>query len=409
MPRFRLAALLVATGLAVAACAGDSPATSTAPGVDDLPDPPRITGYRYVSELAATIDSAAGPTTFLGVKEGVFVAPDSHLVVSDLEFADAVQPRESVTVVGDAAWYDDGSGWQAVTAGDARVRRVVADFTSVGNRLLPGGDVRAAVAGLAGTPEVVGEYETLRFDVPGDDVRRLDLLTQGAFFEGAEAAGRVGVSVWIDTAGGALIRSVLSVSGPASLLGDVGSDLGPGSTVDINLTVELSAVNDPELRVEPPQDAAPPAADTGERLESAAGGFTLDYPESWSLGPAQDDGTGVLVTLLPPGSGTARLAVTSTVTANTTLDEWAAAGLEAALTGPGLDVVASDRFDLPAGPAALIDHEGEGPTGPVKVLQPFLVLGDRGYLLEWRGPAAEFDDFLPEAAAIIAGFVVFDG
>lgn len=269
-------ALFVATGLTFACDdAGEDEPEVTAtvaaesdqtPTVDEAvapteeststPEPPLgLESFHYTVALDMTIDQPAPQedATITGTVEGDFVAPWSHAWEQSFELA-GLSGSESFVIIGDDAWKREGIGaWEETTQADLAAADAL-DLTAADPSFLGDLEFTNELGELEGEPEQINGVSALRYDLSEQIDAFIDLFGTD-FFQG-EAAGLedLEMTVWLEEGTQTLVRADLAaVAGPEILAGtDAPFAISTDAKVRVHMTIDITQMNDPSIRVEPP-------------------------------------------------------------------------------------------------------------------------------------------------------------
>ncbi len=231
-----LVSVLLLVGLIAAAC-GDGDEQEAEPTATTAAEAP---------------ETAAEQTFISGQVEGDFVAPDSHSFTSTFEFA-GISGSQEVVIIGNDAWTREGAGdWTKTTADDPEVQDAT-DLTSADPEFLFSEDLAEGIAVLESEPETIDGVETRRYHIPMEAVEAIVGLLGEEFLEDAGGLEEFEMTVWLEEQSGALVRAELNATaGPEIFGGDAGFDLSPDASAIISMTINLTQINDPDIRIEPP-------------------------------------------------------------------------------------------------------------------------------------------------------------
>ena len=279
MPRYLRAVLLIAaiallaTG-AVACKSGkkkSEPAkTSTPAAASDAKTPsgektPRPTApsgtsaspfdsFHFTVDLDFQVDDPAQQdgTLVKGRVEGDFVAPDSHAFTSTFEFFGLSFSEEAV-IIGEDAWYrETGSEWRTTTRDDPDVQNALS-LTSADPGFLQDPEFESNLSSLDSEDDVKNGVPTRRYTITREQVEALTQLLGESFLEDSAGIEDLEMTVWLEKESGALVRAELSATATAEALGgDSTFNLSEGSTVSIEMTINVTQIDDEGISVEPP-------------------------------------------------------------------------------------------------------------------------------------------------------------
>ena len=277
MPRFLpvialLSSLFLIAGLA-AACGGDGDdeAEPTATGVSEptetldaeptaTSEPTRVPAaaspfdsFHYTVDLSFTVsEPGEAEEAVVSQVEGDFVAPDSHAFSATYNFA-GLSVSEAVVLIGEEAWFREGSGdWRATNRSDPDVQGAI-DLTSADPDFLQAASSRRGLGALDSEPQTINGVETRRYHIPKEAVNALDDLLGEEFVEDAAGIEELEMTVWLEQETDALVRAELTVTASAELFGtEAPFELTSGDTMYITMVIDISQINDPDIEIEPP-------------------------------------------------------------------------------------------------------------------------------------------------------------
>jgi hypothetical protein len=220
------------------------------PSAAELP----FDSFHYTVELSFRIDQPAeGESTFIsGLIEGDYAGPDSHAFESTFEFA-GISGTEEVVIIGDDAWYREGAGqWRETTASDPDVQNAV-ELTSADPDFLQDPELAEGLEGIDSEEEEINSVTTRRYHISRDAVAALADLLGEEFVADAAGLEDFEMTVWLDEETDGLVRAEISATaGPEIFSDDTGLDVEPGSTVIVEMLIDVTRINDEDIEIEPP-------------------------------------------------------------------------------------------------------------------------------------------------------------
>ena len=273
MPRYLRVALLIAAiavlATGAAACKSSKkkaePARTSTPAATAERETPRPTApsgasaspfdsFHFTVDLDFQVDDPAQPDSSLikGRVEGDFVAPDSHAFSSTFEFFGLSFSEEAV-IVGEDAWYrETGGEWRATTRDDPDVQNALS-LTSADPGFLQDPEFESNLSSLDSEDDVKNGVETRRYTITREQVQALSQLLGEDFLQDAAGIEELEMTVWLEKESGAMVRAELSATAGAEALGgDSTFNLSEGATVIIEMTIDVTQIDDEGISVEPP-------------------------------------------------------------------------------------------------------------------------------------------------------------
>jgi hypothetical protein len=272
MPRYLRAALLfaaialLATGaVACKSSKKTEPAKTSTPAATAERDTPERTApsgtgdsaldsFHYTVDLDFHVNDPAEPDSSLvnGQVEGDFVAPDSHAFTTTFEFFGLSFSEEAV-IIDDDAWYrETGSDWRPTTRDDPDVQNALS-LTSADPGFLQDSEFESNLSSLNSEDDTVNGVEARRYTITREQVEALSQLLGEDFLQDAAGIQDLEMTVWLEKESGALVRAELSATAsPEALGGDAPFELSEGATVSIEMTINLTRINDEDISIEPP-------------------------------------------------------------------------------------------------------------------------------------------------------------
>lgn len=276
MRRFRLSVLVLAGALLFAglACGGgndekpkatatqeapteeaDATATETTGGPTETSTAATFDSYHYTVELNVTIDDPeeAEPAEVRGTIEGYFVAPDSHSFETNYDIAGLSVTQEGV-IIGEDAWYREGGAgdWTATTAGDATILDMIS-LTSADPGFIDDTEFASDISTLGSEPESINGVETRRYHIPKEAIAALGSLLGEDFLQDTAGLQDFEMTVWLEDESNGLVRAEFTASAGPDILGEVAPfDVSPDSVLTIDMTINLTEINDDGIRIDSP-------------------------------------------------------------------------------------------------------------------------------------------------------------
>lgn len=276
MPRIRLLGLVLAGALLFAgvACGGgndggakatatqespteeaDATATETTDGgPTSTSTTSTFDSYHYTVDLNVTIDDPqeAEPAEVNGVIEGDFVAPNSHSFRTNYEIGGLSATQEAV-IIGEDAWYREGAGgWTATSAGDATILDMLS-LTSADPGFIDDAEFASNISTLDSEEESINGVDTRRYHIPKEAIATLSGLLGEDFLQNAAGLQDFEMTVWLEDESNGLVRAEFTASAGPETLGDVAPfDVSPDSVLTIDMTINLTQINDDSIEIRPP-------------------------------------------------------------------------------------------------------------------------------------------------------------
>ncbi len=273
MHRYLRAALLIAALALVAtgaiACkssskkAAPTATKSTASGTPTMAatgQPTSVSGastfksFHYTVGLDFQVNDPNQPQSSLikGKVEGDFVAPDSHSFTSQFQLA-GISYSEQAVIIGQDAWYkNSGSDWRATTRDDADVKNAIS-LTSADPGFLQDPEFANNLSALDSQPDTINGVEARRYFIPKGAVQALSQLLGNSFLKNAAGLQDFQMTVWLENKTRGLVRAELTATASPDVFGaNAPFNVSPESTVSINMTINLTQINDESISVRPP-------------------------------------------------------------------------------------------------------------------------------------------------------------
>ena len=211
--------------------------------------------YHYTVELTVTVPASGAGSggAISGLVEGDFVAPGSHAFTSRYEFA-GIAGSSQVVIIGDDAWYRGaGDGpWTASSSRDPFVLEEIS-LTSADEGFLNDADFVQGLRTLESTPEEINGVQTRKYVIPREAVEALRGLLGAGFGEDLAGLETFEMTVWVEPESSGLVRAEFVATATEDFL-EPGApfELDPGSTIEVEMTINLTRINDPAIEIEPP-------------------------------------------------------------------------------------------------------------------------------------------------------------
>jgi hypothetical protein len=164
--------------------------------------------------------------------EGAFVAPDRSQAI--LRF----QGQEvELRTIGDKSWKRLGNVWQEEA--DVPVNVTISP-TTICSEILP--DLEQSLSGSTATPETVNGVATLRYQVDGADLTRIERLF-GEKTDKSSLPKRFTGDIWLAEESGWPVKLRLSAMGNDE----------DGESGTLNLDIEFRSINSADIEIAPPK------------------------------------------------------------------------------------------------------------------------------------------------------------
>ena len=211
--------------------------------------------YHYTVDLNVTVDDPqeTEPAEVHGTIEGYFVAPDSHSFETNYDIAGLSVTQEGV-IIGEDAWYREGGAgdWTATTADDATILDMIS-LTSADPGFIDDPEFSQNISTLDSEPESINGVETRRYHIPKEAVETLSGLLGEDFLQDAAGLQDFEMTVWLWDESNGLVRAEFTASAGPDILGDVAPfDVSPDSVLTIDMTIDLTQINDDSIRINSP-------------------------------------------------------------------------------------------------------------------------------------------------------------
>lgn len=243
-----LALVLVAGllgGLLLAACGGgddeeaEAPPAAEAPG-GEVPVPTDafadLESYRYSIRVAFGGEDLAdqGLADVTLDLTGAFVAPDRNQVRIEGEVG-GLNLQEETIIIGGRSWVRSGDTWRE---GEATFD--TADLSP--QAFFAGLDVEKLQV-ITPTEETVNGVDTLRYSIDEADIEQLQALTQvfGDDDASEDLPEDLSLDLWLTKDAGVAVKMVLTAR-----------DKSDGSEVEVEMSMDITDVDDPTIEIEPP-------------------------------------------------------------------------------------------------------------------------------------------------------------
>jgi len=194
-----------------------------------------LESYRVKMSLIMEGTTAEAPGTLALDLEGAFVAPDRSQIHVSARLDDLQLEEDSITV-GEQTWVKTGDNW---VEGEPEFQ--LGDF-SPGSFLEELGPEQLRL--LKPSNETVNGVDSLRYDIDQADVETLRslgaLLGQDGGLEDLPEEFNLGL--WLAEDGGWPVRVTVTARGVAD----------GGEELSIDLSMDVTDVNDPDIEIEPP-------------------------------------------------------------------------------------------------------------------------------------------------------------
>jgi len=206
--------------------------------------------FHYTVDLSFTVSEPGEAEEAAVQVEGDFVAPDSHAFSATYNFA-GLSVSEAVVLIGEEAWFREGSGdWRATNRSDPDVQGAI-DLTSADPDFLQAASSRRGLGALDSEPQTINGVETRRYHIPKEAVNALDDLLGEEFVEDAAGIEELEMTVWLEQETDALVRAELTATASAEFFGTE-VELTSGATMSFTMVIDISQINDPDIEIEPP-------------------------------------------------------------------------------------------------------------------------------------------------------------
>jgi hypothetical protein len=166
--------------------------------------------------------------------DGAFVAPDRSQVHVKGDLGGLALEEESITI-GSNSWVKSGDTWQ-----EGQGSFDTAELAP--NTFFTGLDAEK-LSVIKPSEETVNGVDSYRYSIDKADIEQLQALA--AIFGGdttsSDLPENLSLDLWLAKDGGWPVKMVLSASGDTT-----------GGTVDVKMTTDITDVNDPNIKIEPP-------------------------------------------------------------------------------------------------------------------------------------------------------------
>jgi hypothetical protein len=187
-----------------------------------------------------------------GKVEGDFVAPDSHSFTSQFDLAGLSYSEQAVIIDKDAWYKDSSSDWRATTRDDADVQNAIS-LTSADPGFLQDPEFANNLSALDSQPDTINGVEARRYFIPKGAVQTLSQLLGDSFLQNAAGLQDFQMTVWLENETRGLVRAELTATASPDVFGaNAPFNVSPESTVSINMTINLTQINDHSISVEAP-------------------------------------------------------------------------------------------------------------------------------------------------------------
>lgn len=201
--------------------------------------------FHYTVEIAFTVEGEDGG---IGVNiEGDYVSPDSHSYQQSFSFG-GISGSESAVIIGDDAWSREGDAdWE-----ESDPSFLNTDLTSADPEFFTDPEFIDDIAVLDSEDDEVDGREARRYEFSLDDLDTIVELLGEDFLEDMEGVEDLSMIVWVDKEESALLGAELTATTTAATLGDSGLDLDPDQLVTVQMTINVTQVNDDSIEIEAP-------------------------------------------------------------------------------------------------------------------------------------------------------------
>ena len=211
--------------------------------------------YHYTVDLNVTVDDPqeTEPAEVHGTIEGYFVAPDSHSFETNYDIAGLSVTQEGV-IIGEDAWYREGGAgdWTATTADDATILDMIS-LTSADPGFIDDAEFSQNISTLDSEPESINGVETRRYHIPKEAIEALSSLLGEDFLQNTAGLEDFEMTVWLEDESNGLVRAEFTASAGPDILGEVAPfDVSPDSVLTIDMTIDLTQINDRGIRISSP-------------------------------------------------------------------------------------------------------------------------------------------------------------
>jgi hypothetical protein len=209
--------------------------------------------FHYTVELMLVINAPQGadqPGIEASV-EGDYVGPDSHAFTNSFSFA-GLSGRQDVVIIGEQAWFREGSGaWRATSIDDPDIAGAL-DLSSADPEFLYDREFIDDLRSLDSEREVVEGVSTRRYHIPRESLEALGALLGEDFLAGSEGLDEFEFTVWLEEETGMLVRGELVATASPEFFGEPLFEVQEGATISVSLRIALTQIDDPTILIEPP-------------------------------------------------------------------------------------------------------------------------------------------------------------
>ena len=127
-------------------------------------------------------------------------------------------------------------------------------LTSADPGFIDDSDFTSGIAALNSEPETINGVETRRYHIPKDAIDDLSALFGDDFFSDASGISDFELTVWVGEELNGLVRGeLIATAGPDIFGADSPFDVSPESVVTIEMTINVTRINDDTIEVSPPE------------------------------------------------------------------------------------------------------------------------------------------------------------